>query len=228
MRERTEELEATNVELEAFSFSASHDLRAPLRAIRCFGSLLENSSSDRPEQDQHWVQQIVRSAERMECLINDLFELSRASRAPLKRERVDLGAMAAEIVRELRERSAGRQVDVAIEPAMMARCDPGLIRIALDNLLQNSWKFTGRQAQAKIEFGARTGTVPRPPNHPTPASSISLEPGRASMTVYFVRDNGAGFDQAHVGRLFAPFQRLHSECDFPGTGIGLATVRRVI
>lgn len=206
VRERTEQLEATNVELEAFSFSASHDLRAPLRAIRGFGGLLHDGCVGLPEHDRHCVQQILKAAERMDCLISDLLELSRASREPLRRVRVDLASIASELVHELCARTPNRHVRVVIEPAMMAQCDAGLMRIVLDNLLQNAWKFTSRQARASIEFGARTDT----------------------RTVYFVRDNGAGFDMAHAARLFAPFQRLHSGCDFPGTGIGLATVKRVI
>lgn len=206
VRERTEQLEAANVELEAFSFSASHDLRAPLRAIRGFGSMLQDSFVDMPRDDQHRVQQILKAAERMDRLIRDLLQLSRASREPLRRERVDLSAIATEIVSELNERTPNRAVQVHIEPRMIARCDAGLIRIALDNLLENAWKFTSRQAQPNIEFGTLGAARP----------------------VYFVRDNGAGFDMAHAGRLFAPFQRLHPECEFPGTGIGLATVKRVI
>lgn len=205
VRERTEQLEAANVELEAFSFSASHDLRAPLRAIRGFGSMLQDSFVDMPSDDQHRVQQILKAAERMDRLIHDLLELSRASRAPLNRACVNLSAIAAEIVGELNERTPGRDVQVVIQPKMTARCDAGLTRVVLDNLLENAWKFTSRQPEPRIEVGA-LGT----------------------RAVYFVRDNGAGFDMAHAARLFAPFQRLHSECEFPGTGIGLATVKRVV
>lgn len=205
VRERTEQLEAANIELEAFSFSASHDLRAPLRAIRGFGSMLQDSFVDMPRDDQHRVQQILKAAERMDRLIQDLLELSRASRAPLKRDCVNLSAMSTEIAGELAERTPNRDVQVVIQPKMVARCDAGLIRIALDNLLENAWKFTSRQPDPRIEVGAL-----------------------GSRAIYFVRDNGAGFDMSHAGRLFAPFQRLHCESEFPGTGIGLATVKRVV
>lgn len=205
VRERTEQLEAANVELEAFSFSASHDLRAPLRAIRGFSSMLQDHCADLQDQDRHCVRQILKAAERMDRLIHDLLELSRASRAPLTRECVNLSAMVAEIVTELRARTPDRTVHVGIASNMVARCDAGPIRIALENLLENAWKFTSHQEQPKIEFGAL-----------------------GARRVYFVRDNGAGFDMARAGRLFSPFQRLHTECEFPGTGIGLATVKRVI
>jgi PAS domain S-box-containing protein len=205
---RTAELTELNGELEAFSYSVSHDLRAPLRSIEGFGRLLEEDCADRLDAiGRDYVERMCRSARRMAQLIDDLLELTRIDRAEIRPADVDLSALAGEIVDELRQGSPQRRVAVEIAPGLSAHGDPRLLRIALQNLLENAWKYTGRTAGARIEFGC----------------------GHASdERVFHVRDNGAGFDMAYAHKLFAPFQRLHSPHEFEGSGVGLASVSRVI
>lgn len=206
--ERTAQLTTTNEELEAFASSVSHDLRAPLRHIDGLAAALVEDYADRldaPGRD--YLGRIRAAAVRMAGLIEDLLRLSRVTRAELKVADTDLSEIARSIVDDLRREHPHRLVNVRIAPDLRAHADPGMLRSALVNLLQNAWKFTGHKAMANIEFGVRT---------------------RDGIRTYFVRDDGAGFDMAHAGRLFDAFQRLHSEQEFPGTGIGLATVRRVM
>jgi light-regulated signal transduction histidine kinase (bacteriophytochrome) len=201
--------EASNQELEAFSYSVSHDLRAPLRGIDGFSqALLEDYSAKLDQEAKGYLTLIRAGAQKMGELIDDLIELSRVTRSDLQRTKVDLSRIAREAVDDLRRAEPRRRVDVVIQDGIIVEGDPKLLRVALDNLLGNAWKFTSRQSEARIEFGLST-TVD----------------GRAT---YFVRDNGAGFDMTYASRLFGPFQRLHSMNEFPGTGIGLATVQRVI
>jgi len=203
-----EELEYKNKELETFSYSVSHDLRAPLRAIDGFSQALIEDYGDRLEAEaQHYLNRIRAAAQRMAALIDDLLSLSRISRTQVRRERVDLSSLAQTVADELRTQSPGRAVAFQIEPGLSVHADRGLMRVLLDNLLGNAWKFTVRAADARIEFGAQTSGMD---------------------TVFLVKDNGAGFDMTHAGALFQPFQRLHDAADFPGTGIGLATVRRIV
>ncbi|HEX3847326.1 MAG TPA: response regulator [Steroidobacteraceae bacterium] len=203
-----DELEYKNRELEAFSYSVSHDLRAPLRAIDGFSQALVEDYGDQLDATaQGHLQRIRSNAQRMGALIDDMLLLARISRAQVNREAVDLSAMASAVVEELQLGTPDRQVIVDIEPGLIVQADRGLVRVLLDNLLGNAWKFTARAAGARIELRAQPGDP-----HP----------------VFTVKDNGAGFDMAHAGNLFQPFQRLHSNSEFPGTGIGLATVRRVI
>jgi light-regulated signal transduction histidine kinase (bacteriophytochrome) len=205
---RTAELAAANRELEAFSYSVSHDLRAPLRSIDGFSRILIEDYADRlDETGRRHLERICRSAQRMGELIDDLLKLSMVSRQAMHLARADLSALAAEILDELARAAPGRQVETQVAPGCTALCDARLLRVLLQNLLENAWKYTGKAAAARIEFGC------------TP------EGGR---TVFHVRDNGAGFDMAHAGKLFLPFQRLHRAEDFEGTGVGLATVRRVV
>lgn len=205
---RTVELQAANKELEAFSYSVSHDLRAPLRAIDGFSSALLRSYHDQVDaRGQDYLGRIRAAAQRMGELIDDLLGLSRATRAEVKRQEVDLSAMVREITGELRRSQPERKVELVIQPGVTANVDPHLIRIAMQNLLSNAWKFTSTHDEARIEFGVSE---------------------RDGERVYYVRDNGAGFDQAYVGKLFTPFQRLHTEAEFPGAGIGLALVHRVV
>jgi signal transduction histidine kinase len=206
--ERTAELERTNRELEAFSYSVSHDLRAPLRAIDGFGkALLDDCASELQEDCAGHLQRIRRATTKMGQLIDDLMNLSRVTRAEITPSMVDLSAMAREIIDELRQHNGARRVDVIIAPTEPARGDPRLLRIALANLLDNAWKYTGKSAAARIEFGCcREGDA----------------------CVYYVKDNGVGFDPAYAGKLFGAFQRLHSEAEYPGTGIGLATLQRIV
>ena len=199
------DLKAVNQELEAFSYSVSHDLRAPLRAIDGFSQiLLKEHAGQLDEKGLDRLGRVRRGAQRMGELIDDLLKLSRVTRAELKVQRVDLGGLATEVVEALRKQEPERSVTLDIAPNLDAEADPKLLRIALDNLLGNAWKFTARRQAARIEVG------------------------RENATTFFVRDNGAGFDMAYADKLFGAFQRLHDATEFPGTGIGLATVQRVI
>lgn len=195
-------------ELESFSFAVSHDLRAPLRLIEGFARILQEdytAALDRVGNDH--VQRILLASTRMGQMIDSLMELSRLSAQPMTREPVDLSAIAASIIDDLRQVSPQRQVEVDIQPELKVWGDRTLLRIALTNLLSNAWKYTGRTENAKIVFSVVNSTQ---------ASS------------YCVADNGAGFDMRFVDRLFNPFQRLHSSNDFAGTGVGLATTKRII
>lgn len=213
--ERTAQLEASNKELEAFSYSVSHDLRAPLRGIDGWSHALVEDYGDRlDDQGREYVTRVCAEAQRMGRLIDDLLELSRLNRTELRRESVDLSALAGEIFALLRRREPERKVETIVAPGMTAWGDPGLLRVALENLLGNAWKFTGKKPEATIECGA------------VPAAGTAVT--ERGSTVYFVRDNGVGFDMAHATKLFSPFQRLHRPSEFPGTGIGLATVQRIL
>jgi len=208
VRQRTAQLEDKNRELEAFSYSVSHDLRAPLRAIDGFSqALVEDFGEQVDEEGRRYLSRIRSATQRMGQLIDDLLTLSRISRVELSWSTVDLSAMARQIIDELKHCNAERTVEVSIWDGVLVHGDPRLLRIALENLLGNAWKFTERTSAPRVEFGA-------------------LEDQERST--YFVRDNGAGFDMAHAGNLFGAFQRLHAVTDFPGTGIGLATVQRIV
>jgi len=202
------QLEAANSELEAFSYSVSHDLRAPLRSIDGFSQVLQEESGDRLGADGEDALRRIRGAARhMGQLIDDLLKLSKVTRAELYRERVDLSEMARSVALELSRREPGRRAEVHIADGAVIEADPRLLRIVIENLMDNAFKFTSKRVDARIEFGTRE------------------DGGR---TVYFVRDNGVGFDMAYAGKLFEAFQRLHSTVEFPGTGIGLATVQRIV
>jgi PAS domain S-box-containing protein len=208
LEQRTRELESTNRELEAFSYSVSHDLRAPLRAIDGFSQALVEDYGDRLDATaQDYLRRIRAGTQRMGRLIDDLLHLSRIGRAELVPAAVDLSGLAEAVAAELRAREPGRVVEFVIQPGLCALGDSHLLQVVLENLLGNAWKFTAGRTPARIEFGARRGD---------------------GGTTFFVRDNGAGFDMAYVGKLFGAFQRLHGEAEFPGTGIGLATVKRII
>ncbi len=202
------ELEVANRELEAFSYSVSHDLRAPLRSINGFSQiLLEDYSGTLDEEGRSYLRRVQAASQHMGRLIDDLLALSRVTRVPLRREHVDLSALAREIAMDLKSNDPEREVEFAIPDGLSATGDPGLLRVALENLLGNAWKFTSKKPEARIEFGAL------------------LQNGERT---YFVRDNGAGFEMAYANKLFGAFQRLHPANEFEGTGIGLATVQRVI
>jgi PAS domain S-box-containing protein len=208
LRNYATQLDASNHELEAFSYSVAHDLRAPLRALDGFSqALLEDYHDKLDEQGQDFLGRIRGASQRMGELIDDLLELSRVTRSPLNYAEVNLSALAADIARDLRNAGVSRVVDLVISPGLMVNADAGLMRVVLTNLLANAWKFTGSQPQARIEFG------------------VEEQEGEAA---YFVRDNGAGFDMAHASQLFAPFQRLHGQGEFAGTGIGLSITERII
>ena len=205
---KAEQLAAVSHELEAFSYSVSHDLRAPLRSILGFGELLMRKSLDQLDAEgQARMRRILAAATRMGQLIDDLLKLAKISRQSLAVRKVDMHAMAAEMFAELRETSPQRQVEVVIAPDLTVEADSGLMRVVLANLIGNAWKFTATRAASRIEFG-----------------STIIDGERT----FFVRDNGAGFDMAYAGRLFTPFQRLHTQQQFEGTGIGLAAVKRIV
>jgi two-component system sensor histidine kinase/response regulator len=195
-------------ELEAFSYSVSHDLRAPLRPLDGFSQILLATYGDKlDDQAKHYLQRIRAGAQRMDQLIRDLLELSRLSKKPSKRPDVDLSALVTVIFDELRAGDGARRVELIARPDVRADCDPGLLRIVFENLIRNAWKFTHKRPEARIEFGCAVEN---------------------KTTVYFVRDDGVGFDPAFAHKLFRPFQRLHKATDFEGTGIGLAIVERII
>ncbi len=205
---RTAELERTNKELEAFTYSVSHDLRAPLRSLHSFSeTLMSRYSNQMDKQGRHYLARIQNAAQRMGNLINDLLNLSQIIRTDLEYQHVDISRLAAEIMTELQEKEPQRRVEIEIAAELTARGDVNLLWVVMENLLGNAWKFSSRQPQARIEVG------------------LTKEDGEAA---YFVRDNGTGFDMAYAHNLFGPFQRLHGMEEFPGTGIGLATVQRII
>jgi signal transduction histidine kinase len=202
------ELQALNKELEAFSYSVSHDLRAPLRAIDGFSqALLEDQAERLDEGGRDSLMRVRRAAQRMGLLIDDLLKLARIARAEVSVDDIDLSALAREIVEDLQAHAPQRRAEFVITSGLSARGDPQLLRVALENLLSNAWKFTAGREPARIEFGATVA-----------------DGGPA----YFVRDNGIGFDMAYAEKLFGAFQRLHDAKQFPGTGVGLATVQRII
>jgi signal transduction histidine kinase len=206
--QRTAQLEATNRELEAFSYSVSHDLRSPLRSIDGFSqALLEDYDAALDDRGRDYLARVRRAAQTMGRLIDDLLELARITRREMVRDSVDLSALAENVIAELREHEPDRRVIVRIQPELSVIGDEGLLRAALANLLGNAWKFTSRTTDPMIEFGA-----------------INTNGDRN----FYVRDNGAGFDMNYANKLFGPFQRLHNANDFEGTGIGLATVQRVV
>jgi PAS domain S-box-containing protein len=207
--ERTAQLEAANKELEAFSYSVSHDLRAPLRGIDGFSqALLEDYADKLDAEGQKHLQRVRAASQRMAQLIDDLLTLSRITRSEMSRERVNLSELAQVIAEQLRQAEPDRQVEFVIADAALAQADSRLIRVVLENLLGNAWKFTAKHACSRIEFG-----------------TLRQHNGQLA---YFVRDDGAGFDMAYADKLFGAFQRLHTPAEFPGSGIGLATVQRIV
>jgi len=202
------ELAVANDELESFAYSVSHDLRAPLRSIDGFSKIIVDDYSDKvDEQGRNYLLRIKSATQKMGQLIDDLLKLSRITRQELKREEVDLSMMARKISAELSKNQQARQVEFVIKPGCTGTCDRQLIGIALENLIGNSWKYSSRHPSAKIEFGATE---------------------KDGKIAYFVRDDGAGFDPVYADKLFAPFQRLHTASEFPGNGIGLATIQRIV
>jgi signal transduction histidine kinase len=206
--DRTAELEAANKELEAFSYSVSHDLRAPVRAIDGFSAaLLADHAGQLDEQGREYLTRVRHATNRMALLIDDLLGLSKITRAELRRQHVDLSEVARRVLAELGSRDPARNVTTHVADGMVVDADPRLITVMLENLLGNAWKYTSKQPAATIAVGREA---------------------RNGETAYFVRDNGAGFSMEHATRLFAPFQRLHAAAEFEGTGIGLATVARIV
>ena len=208
VRERTAQLVAANRELEAFSYSVSHDLRAPLRGIDGWTlAFLEDYGDGLDAQGRNYLDWVRAETQHMGRLIDDMLSLSRVSLAEMRREPVDLSALAQGIADKLRPTDPERQAEFIIQPGLTATGDPQLLEVALFNLLENAWKFTGKQPAAVIEFGRME---------------------QDGKPVFCLRDNGTGFDMAYADTLFGAFQRLHQASEFPGTGIGLATVQRII
>ena len=208
VQERTAQLQAANKELEAFSYSVSHDLRAPLRHINGFSqALLEDYADKLDEEGKDYLQQVRDASQEMAQLIDDVLQLARVTRSEMRRESVNLSHLADDVIAELQKRDAGRRVAVHIEEGLATSGDKRLLRIMLSNLLGNAWKFTSKREAAEINFGREQ---------------------RNGETVFFVRDNGAGFEMAFADKLFGAFQRLHTADEFEGTGIGLATVQRIV
>jgi light-regulated signal transduction histidine kinase (bacteriophytochrome) len=208
LRQRTAELEASNKELEAFSYSVSHDLRAPLRSMGGFSSVLvEDYSEKLDEQGKKYLTYIQESSNLMGQLIDDLLKLSRVTRSEMNREQVNLSEIAQKVVDDLEKAEPDHKVKVTIAPNLTAYGDRNLVFLLLQNLVGNAWKFSGKNAEPRIEIGTAEHN---------------------GKLTYFVRDNGVGFDMQYADKLFKPFQRLHGTEEFAGTGIGLATVQRII
>jgi PAS domain S-box-containing protein len=209
LRLRTDDLEIAYRDLETFSYSVSHDLRAPLRAMEALSSaLLDDCGDSLSDAGVGYTKRIQAASERMTQLIDDLLNLARVSRAQIHLQVLDLGAEVADIAAELQRQAPGRHVRFTIQRPAWATADPTLIRTVLQNLLDNAWKYTSGRDDAAIEFGTTSEEAPG--------------------SCFYVRDNGAGFDAAYAGKLFKPFERLHSAAEFPGTGVGLASVRQIV
>jgi two-component system sensor histidine kinase/response regulator len=206
--ELVRDLEHKNRELESFSYAVSHDLRAPLRRIDSFSRAVLESQGDRlDEAGQRFLSRVREASRHMSQLIDDVLHLSRVTRADLRDQEVDLSSVAGLILTRLQESQPERKLDAKVRPGVVVTGDSQLLKIAMENLLENAWKFTAKEPESRIEFG------------------MMQAGGEAT---YFVRDNGAGFDMTYTDRLFGPFQRLHPQGEFPGNGIGLATVQRII
>jgi len=208
LRRANAEADAANRELEAFSYSVAHDLRTPLRSIDGFSqAILDDNGDQLDAQGKGHLARVRAAAQRMAELIDDLLSLSRVSRVELRREEVNLTGMARGVGRRLRESDSMRNVELVVQEGLMAEGDASLLAVVLENLLGNAWKFTSKRSEARIELGVTS---------------------KDGQQAYFVRDNGAGFDMGHAAKLFGAFQRLHANSDFPGSGIGLATVHRIV
>ncbi|MDQ7783579.1 MAG: PAS domain S-box protein [Desulfomonilaceae bacterium] len=213
--QRTAQLQAANEELQAFSYSVSHDLRAPLRSIDGFSQvLLEDYSTSLDTDGRDCLRRVRAASQRMAQLIDDLLKLSRVTRSDMNHEKVYLSGLVGIVAKGLQEIEADRKVEFIIRPGLVVYGDKRLLKIAIENLLGNAWKFTRNREHARVEFGFVKERV--------------HGKAEAPRTVYFVRDNGAGFDMKYASKLFGPFQRLHGEKEFSGSGIGLATVQRII
>jgi hypothetical protein len=209
VRQRTSQLEAANQELEAFSYTISHDLRSPLRSIIGFSELLQMKYNNQlDEQAKQYLNRVSTSAKGINTQMDAMLSLHKLTQVELKRETVDLSGIAEEILSHLKAVEARRQVETQVAQGLTVNGDPVLLRVMLENLLSNAWKYSAKVEQARIEFGVKKE--------------------KNSSSAFYVRDNGAGFDMKRADKLFRPFQRLHSDNEFPGTGVGLASVQRII
>ncbi len=225
---RTAQLEATNKELEAFCYSVSHDLRTPLRSIDGFSlALLERYKGQLDDKGKHYLERLRAASQRMGQLIDDLLDLSRVTRSQMQYQTVDVSALVEAITAELQQAQPERPVELILTQGVVAQADPRLLRVVLENLLSNAWKFTVHQAQPRIEFGTTSFGL-NDQSAPGMIKTNNQSADSKSSIAYFIRDNGAGFDMAYVDKLFKAFQRLHTTDEFPGDGIGLATVQRII
>jgi signal transduction histidine kinase len=216
IKKRTSQLETANHELEAFAYSVSHDLRAPLRSIDGFSQALDEDYRDQLDETGHdYLLRVRKAAQRMGTLIDEMLMLSRVSRSEMKMHRVDLGKIAEQVIKDLQQNQPERDVEVKISEGLVAVGDEGLLRVVVTNLLDNAWKFTSKTEKPVIEFSQMD-------------EKTNFDQGVWSSTVYCVADNGAGFDMEFVDKMFGAFQRLHRDAEFPGTGVGLATVQRII
>jgi len=208
LKQRARELEAKNQELESFTYSVSHDLRTPLRSIDGFSKLvLDDAWQKLDDKERDYLQRSRTAAQKMGHLIDDLLQLSNVSRAGFKPQDVDLSKLVESNIEKLRQIEPGREIELDIEPNVKATGDQSLLDIAVSNLVENAWKYSSKKPHAKIRFAAQE---------------------HEGEVVYYIKDNGVGFDTRYINKLFGPFQRLHSDDEYPGTGIGLATVNRII
>lgn len=208
VKERTKILKIANQELEAFSYSVSHDLRTPLRSIDGFSqALIEDYGDTLDETGKNYLSRVRSNAQKMSALIDDIIKLAKVSRTSISENQVNLSAVVKSVAELVKQNDPERKVDFVIEKNMVAKADKTLIKIVYQNLIENAWKFTAKQPDARIEIGSDT---------------------HKGEKTYYVKDNGAGFNMEYAHKLFTPFQRLHKESDYPGTGIGLATVQRII
>jgi signal transduction histidine kinase len=220
VQERTAELRAANQELDAFAYAVSHDLRQPLRAMNGFSrALLEDQGTTLPGAAHEYLDEIILASRRMGDLIDGVLRLSRCTRGELRRDAVAISELATRILGELVKAEPERHVSWTVAPGLTALGDERMLEVVLSNLLGNAWKYTANRTDAVIEVGVQGSGKPPEPQTPNPADGFA---------VFFVRDNGAGFDMKHAAKLFQPFQRLHRENEFPGLGIGLATVQRIV
>lgn len=219
LKQRAITLEATNQELRAFNYAVSHDLKGYLSRIEGFSKILQEDYADKLDtQGKRYLQAVYTATHRMTDVMNSLLRLSKVTQWELQYEPVNLSALAQEIFAELKQATPHRQVEVNIMPAMVTQGDRGLLKIALENLLSNAWKYTSKKANAHIDFGLWNSEAEI--SKPLHCSSEAV--------VYFIRDNGAGFDMSYADKLFNPFKRLHAASEFEGTGIGLATVEQIV
>lgn len=208
LRERSRDLELVTKELEAFSYSISHDLRGPLRSVSGFGKLLAKDYEDRlDDAGKNFLAYVTDGTLRISGLVDALLELSRVARTPLEKAEVDLSAMAAEVAAQLHKRDPARRCEIQVQPGLRAHADPRLMRVLLESLLGNAWKFSSRRAEAHVQFGSTA---------------------EAGHDIFYVKDDGAGFEMAYADKLFTPFQRQHRQDEFEGAGVGLATAQRIV